>query len=370
LAVINRMKGSIIYPNIPEGFLKGKALTKGWSLCIGAGTSLPIFPSWEKLVINLIKKDKKLKSQSSIDEILSSFSLDALIQAASNLLDLSEDEFVELLSNELYSNIKNNITPKEWVSICKIFTSINANATKDPDWINFINVREKIFNTTSANGLARIIIDAYNQKIEPTAILSFNAEPLLYALINSYEREPFIGKVKREKEVREIIDLITVSISSKCKGRIPYYFCHGALLNQLSTKNDVRLKSTSKLVFSESNYLELANSNYAWQSINFLNTCSDSTVIFIGVSLTDPNMRKWLTWIQNERNYDIEVEAKGTQHFWINTLPKSEDTMRWMEAAVLHLGIRIIWINTWSETEDVVRKIIGIKTTANIVYKQ
>jgi hypothetical protein len=364
------MKESIIYPNIPEGFLKGKALTKGWSLCIGAGTSLPIFPSWEKLVINLIKKDKNLKNHSSIDEILGSFSLDALIQAASNLLDLSEDEFVETLSNELYSNIKDNTTSEEWDSICNIFTSIKANGTKDPDWINFINAREKIFSNTSAYGLARLIVDSYNQNIEPTAILSFNAEPLLYALINSYEREPFIGKVKKEKEVREMIDLITVSISSKCKGRIPYYFCHGALLSQLSSKDDVRLKSTSKLVFSESSYLELANSNYAWQSINFLNTCSESTVLFIGVSLTDPNMRKWLTWIQNERNNDIEVDAKGTQHFWINTLPKNEDTMRWMEAAVLHLGIRIIWINDWSETEDLVRKIIGIKTTANKVYNE
>lgn len=363
------MKKSIIYPDIPDSYLKGKATTRGWSLCIGAGTSLPIFPSWEKLVINLIKKDPNLKDQNSINEILDSFSLDALIQAASNLLEVSEEEFVEILSTELYSKIKLAASKDEWNSIRKIFTSINANNTKDKDWINFINFRDRILKNTSAYGLAKSIVDSYNQNLAPSSILSFNAEPLLYSLINSFEREPFIGKVKKAKEVPEIIDLITVSISSKCKGRIPYYFCHGALLSELTSKSDVRLKSTSKLVFSESSYLQLANSNYAWQSINFLNVCSETTVIFIGVSLTDPNMRKWLTWIQNERNNDVDTSIKGTQHFWVNTKPDNEDTMRWMEASVLHLGIRIIWLNDWNETEELIRKIIGIKTTANNGYK-
>ncbi len=80
-------------------------------------------------------------------------------------------------------------------------------------------------------------------------------------------------------------------------------------------------------------------------------------------------MRKWLTWKQNERNNDVDTSIQGTQHFWLITKADNEDTMRWMETFVLHLGIRIIWLNDWNETEELIGQIIGIKITANNDYK-
>lgn len=354
------MKKSLELSDIKHGYLKGKAGTNGWALCIGAGTSLPAFPNWKDLVKNLILKADDIKESEVINEILSSFSLDALIQASSHILNIPEADFTEILSNELYSIIKVNTSDKEWKSVSRIFTTINANGTRDPDWNNFIQIRERLFKSTSAYALGKIVIDSYENNLAPDAILSFNAEPLLYSLINSFEREPYIGKVKKNNEVKEIVDLITTSISSKCKGRIPYYFCHGALLNKLRKNGDYRFNSTSKLVFSEGSYLQIANTSFSWQSINFLNVCSDSTVIFIGVSLNDPNMRKWLTWIQNERKKDIGVDVESTHHFWICKKPKYLETMKWIEASVLHLGVRIIWLNDWSETEKVMRNLLGL----------
>jgi hypothetical protein len=204
------------------------------------------------------------------------------------------------------------------------------------------------------------VIDSYNAGMPPDAILSFNAEPLLYSLINSFQREPYIGKVKKAKDVKEVLDIVTSSISSKAKGRIPYFFCHGALLNTLNHAGDHRFNTSSKLVFSEGSYLQIANNSFSWQSINFLNVCSNSTVIFIGVSLTDPNMRKWLTWIQNERNKDIGVIVESTRHFWICKKPLYADTMRWIEASVFHLGIRVIWLDDWAETDDILRNLLGL----------
>lgn len=354
------MKKSLSLSDINHGYLKGKANTKGWALCIGAGTSLPAFPDWINLVKNLVLRDDNTIDNSEINEILSKFSLDALIQASVHILNLPEEEFTEILSNELYSKIRNQISDKEWKSVSQIFTTVNANRTKDTDWRNFIQVREKLFKNTSAYALGKIIIEAYENNLAPDAILSFNAEPLLYSLINSFEREPYIGKKKKPNEVKEIIDLITTSISSKCKGRIPYYFCHGALLNKLKESYDHRLNATSKLVFSEGSYLQIANTSFSWQSINFLKVCSESTVIFIGVSLTDPNMRKWLTWIQNERKKDIGENVESTQHFWICKNPEYKISKKWIEASVLHLGIRIIWINEWSESEKLMRNLLGL----------
>lgn len=354
------MKKSLQVSDIHHGYIKGRALNTGWALCIGAGTSLPVFPNWKDLVINLIKKDPSRVDTKSIIEISSTFSFDALIQAATNVLGLDDESFTELLSNELYNPLRSKVSDGEWASICNIFTAITSSRIKDPHWINYIKVRERLFNKTTAYSLAKIVRESYKKNIAPIAILSFNAESLLFSLINSFEREPYLGKVKKSGELKVLTDIITVSIASKCKGRIPYYFCHGALLSKLTATKDFRLTSTSKLVFSETSYLQLANSSFSWQSNNFLNICSNYTVIFVGVSLTDPNMRKWLTWTQEERNLDIQKETDSTQHFWITKKPKYQDTMRWMEASVYHLGVRIIWINNWNETELVMKNLIGI----------
>jgi hypothetical protein len=354
------MKKSLNFSDISYGYLKGKATTNGWALCIGAGTSLPAFPNWPNLVKRLIQKADNIRTPEAIEEILLSFSLDALIQASSHILNLSETEFTEILSNELYSKIKDNTTDNEWESICTIFTTINANGTRDPDWKNFINVRERMLKRTSAYALGKIIVDSNKKNIAPEAILSFNAEPLLYSLTNSFLREPYIGKTKKTDDIKEILDLVTSSISSKNKGRIPYYFCHGALLNRLRHKGDHRFNATSKLVFSESSYLQIANTSFSWQATNFLNICADFTVIFIGVSLTDPNMRKWLSWIQNERKRDIGKKVESTHHFWICKKTDYPETTKWIEASVLHLGVRIIWLDDWNQTENVMRNLLGI----------
>lgn len=352
------MKQRLFGKEITNGYLKGKALTKGWSLCIGAGTSVPAFPNWRNLVLNLIKRDLNVTNEKAYEEILESFSLDALIQASTQILNLKEDEFTKILSDELYSNITSNTSPEEWESIKNIFTTVKANRTINQDWKNFIKVRERLFKKSSSYALAKVIIESYDAGFPPSSILSFNAEPLLYSLINSFERERII-KASNSK-VRDLVDLISISIASKTKGRIPYYFCHGALLSNLSEKHDKRLQSTSKLVFSESSYLQIANTSFSWQSVNFLGMCSNTSVIFIGVSLSDPNMRKWLTWIQNERSKEIQDEADSTQHFWINKKPDYQESIPWIEASVLHLGIRIIWLDDWTEVENTMRRLLGL----------
>ncbi len=44
---------------------------------------------------------------------------------------------------------------------------------------NFINFRNRIIKNTSEYGLAKSIVDSYNENIAPSSILSFNAELLL-----------------------------------------------------------------------------------------------------------------------------------------------------------------------------------------------
>lgn len=352
------MKKRLFASTIPNGLIKGSVKTGSWALCIGAGTSCPIFPSWKELVEAIISDIYPDITDDAKKEILSSFDLDTLIQAACNIR--GESSFAEWISEKLYSKLKSCIPSNDWKNFCKIFTAHIANVYKDKDWIGFIQYRDRLFRETTAYSLAKVIVDSYGSTLSPSAILSFNAEPLLFSLINSFIREKAIGP-KFKGCCPEMLELHTLSAIPSQKERIPYYYCHGALLDWISPKKRFIYKTDSNLVFSENQYLSLSNSVYSWQSTTFLHTCVNSIVIFIGVSLSDSNMRKWLNCVQMERNNDIGSMFNSTKHFWITKIPKNKETMDWMEASVYHLGVRIVWIEEWNQTANALKKIIGLK---------
>lgn len=350
-----------------KGILKKSHPDMGWGFCIGAGTSYPIFPSWYKLVENLIKSDKSILNASIVAQsLLKIFSPDALIQAIQNKLGLTDNDFAKLLTDEIYSDLKSKVTEPEWEAIKTIFESRSPHSIKDPTWKKFNAVREKHLKGTSAYTIAKFINKTIEKQIPPDALISFNAESLLYSLIISYEREKYLGKVKKTGEMILHLDRVTHSISDIKKQRIKYIYCHGLLLAPLSKSKYSPLKANDKLVFSENAYLNLASTSFSWQSTEFTSYCLTKTMIFIGVSLTDPNMRRWLSWIQKLKEQEVtenglmsSAKAKSTfSHFWINKEPDNKDEIPFIEACVKHLGIRIIWLKEWNELEETLNKMI------------
>lgn len=119
------------------------------------------------------------------------------------------------------------------------------------------------------------------------------------------------------------------------------------------------------LVFRESEYYDtIAN------SANFVNHIPQSylqrlNVLFIGTSLEDLNVRRWLhNSFQERRNqrarylaeyyclpykdayYEAEVES--VRHFWIRTPPDKEHLTKLIESNVRDLGIQVVWCNDYS----------------------
>lgn len=216
----------------------------------------------------------------------------------------------------------------------------------------------------SAYQLAEVLMETYNV-IRPEAILSFNAESLFYSILHSLEREKYLGKVKSSGGMKKILDRVTHSISSRSKDGIPYIFCHGTTSLPLIKKRSPLLNAHDKLVFTEASYLELANVSFSWQSASFINYCMNTSIVFVGVSLTDQNMRRWLSWIHMNKVRECEVNglvkkygSSYTEHYWINEKPKDTDEELWIEATVEHLGIRLIWIDNWNEVGTALRTLL------------
>ena len=354
------------------GILKEKCSHHGWALCIGAGASLPIFPSWENLIVSLlVRQAGKRKGPSLAVRLQKQFSPDAVIEACAHMSGRTQKSFSRLLSKELYGKLIAASSAPEWTLIRKALAADSPGDLQEDEWHQFRDLLLKQFPNLSSHSLARMIVQARHEGYAPSAILSFNAEPLLYALIlaeqvfqKAWERGANEEGAKWYKAPERSMDRITQSITYRKPGRIPYFHCHG-LLPVPDTRTRWGDGILDKLVFSESEYLQLANSNFSWQSGVFMDVCSFRSVLFIGVSLSDPNMRRWLSWIHSNRKNELrhagQPRVDSTNHYWINKRPDDANEKAWIESAVAHLGVRLIWLDAWDELGDALQLLLRIR---------
>lgn len=331
-----------------------------WSLCIGAGTSSPLIPDWYSLVDTMISKYCEEKDRIPIDTYKEmGFGADAMIQAVRNHIGGTDEEFAKKLSNEVYLPIKSALSKDEWNTFTKVHESVGFTGISKENWEQFGKIKDKLFSDTSANLLAKPVAHAIHQGIEPKSILTFNGEAIFLSLLKYYYCLES-GNVYTDKSK---FDRIVNGINATHSSRIPYVHCHGILpISGMKVRKGN--KADEKLVFTEERYLKLANSPMSWQALQFIENCMNSKMVFVGVSLTDANMRRWLGWIHSNKMAEFAENGiackDSTEHFWIKKKPRTGTEKIWIEESVAHLGVRLIWIDEYSQTGAVLEKMLGL----------
>jgi hypothetical protein len=353
-----------------HGLLSSKCFYNGWALCIGAGTSRHVFPLWDQLVVKLLQDQfgPVIELDDLAKSLVSQFGADAAIQTVRNKLQVSDDEFACLISNALYSDLIASASPDEWDAISYILCRPGKKSVQNGQWKSFLSFFRSMAKQPSCISIAKILLRCLNADRMPVAILSFNAEVLSFQLFNAlvWEQSTDSGAhPPREGDNREFMDLVTRGISTTSRSNIPYYLCHG-VLPVPGKKPIVNLVSTDKLVFSEAEYLMLSNSSFSWQSSAFLGVSVPRHVVFIGLSLSDSNIRRWLAWSHASRLSELSAigqdASSSTHHYWLRTVPQRQMDKEWIEASVCHLGIRLVWMNSWDELPIVLGRMLGLES--------
>ncbi len=102
------------------------------------------------------------------------------------------------------------------------------------------------------------------------------------------------------------------------KDQIGVYHVHG-FLPRMETIADYDGLAQSLLVFSEQNYHKLMEDPYYWSNLVQLNAFNDSTCLLIGLSGTDPNLRRVLEIAQRNTdtaNHYILLKRTSLDHFF------------------------------------------------------
>jgi hypothetical protein len=353
-----------------SGLLRASA-SASWALCIGAGTSRPIFPTWQQLVQDLLTSGADAISEDDAKTLRESFPPEALIRATQELLGLDDAEYRCYLTRALYSNIKKKAGPT-WPTIAKCLMAHNPGDALPSEWKSYLGFLSH--DPTTATHLASVILRSIELKRAPSTILSFNAEPLLLSTLNAlsvahYRKREGLPDSEDSGTGPGLVDRIEGSTSWSNSSRIPYFFCHGFLpvdvpLPKANPGRKPPASYDSKMVFSETDYLNLANSVFSWQSSVFTRAAMSDRIVFVGLSLTDPNMRRWLSWIHSQRLHEIKAmdpEIKdSTQHLWINVSSGSDSMDKWIEALVSHLGVRLVWISNWPQVGPALSNMLSL----------
>ena len=143
------------------------------------------------------------------------------------------------------------------------------------------------------------------------------------------------------------------------------YHVHGFLPQKKENYDNL---TRSLLVFSEEGYHKLMLEPYNWANISQLNYMINNTCLFIGLSMTDPNMRRLLE-IAAQKRIDKDGECKHYAIMRRFRIKESEDVdsiksfervnETLQESFFKELGVNVIWIDEFSEIPNLLKKIKG-----------
>jgi hypothetical protein len=352
-------------PSSPK--FRGYLRAKRWTLCVGAGVSRGIAPTWLVLANQLINEAFGANLDSSTFETMvsdSGWSLDAWIQVAANEFALSGksiDKFNEALEGQLYSNIREKA---RGLGLEKYLTQV-LNRPKSAPKNRILEVCEFIDSTfpdCSLLGLVRFLVDAAKAERGPMAVLTFNADTFLETLIDLYlRREHYSGPGPYGHPRYYFVSLSRPGVADEQK--IPIFHCHGSIAPRYDSKtrpHDAR----GRLVFQEDEYLAAATTGAMWSETVFLFYAQSSKIAFVGMSMSDSNIRRWMSALQREKKKDLHLfhggERANPEHIWITTQPRDINGERISLVSQVHLGVRPAWIKGWSALSAGLRNLAGL----------
>ncbi len=280
------------------------------TLVCGAGVSVSsLIPTWDELLRNVLsdmffRTDEEILKQNS-SELLSSMPSSNLILGKYLRLIL-KDDFEKVIGKHLYSNYNQNIVLRPGTDLLNQETEIMKSIS--------------ILASPRRNG-GRL-----------DSIINFNFDNLIEKSLSLHNIE-FCSIWDEGQE--------------HTASELPVYHVHGFLPHNINIENP-------NLVFSEETYHSQFIDPYSWSNLIQLNTFSENICLFVGLSLSDPNLRRLLdiSWRKNQKR----------KHYIITRKPEKSDKIgeiisMLFEQDANSLGLNVIWCNDYSQIPELIMKI-------------
>lgn len=285
-------------------------------LFLGAGVSIDGgIPLWETLIktlhvymLNRITEDKALsfEQQEMIKELAADNEMESpLAQMRYIKAAFSNEEYYQLVHSALYSQ-KVDINTQLLDAIAKISTPQRA----------YCGIR---------------------------SVITYNFDDLLE---RKFEQKDIQYNIISDEEGRQLVDKLNI------------YHVHGYLPGDFST-----LTKEPNLIFSEEDYHRVYRDSYSWSNLAQLSALRENTCLFIGCSLTDPNLRRLLdvaarngesprhfAFLKKKKIKEVR-NGESVNKDILELYQKIDNNIQ--TAYYKKLGLNIIWIDEFEEIPDI-----------------
>lgn len=277
-------------------------------LFLGAGVSMSAgLPSWEQLLKNVLKNCKGF-SENDFDFISKQCFNSSIIAA----------RYIKLL-HQKYNDGKKSELKRKFLTL---------------------------LHSSLYSKLKRKIGKDVNKEISP--LLTAIGEMVLSKKVISIVTYNYDDLIEQELTRRNIRCLTVKGRNAPNKGEFPIYHVHGTLVS-----NKGYLKE-SDVVLSEDEYHSVYMETFSWSTVEQLHALRNSTCIFIGLSMSDPNLRRLLDFAWDKQNNDENrhfVLLQNTTKSKFNT----KENMQMQEKMMQNFGIDVIWYDHFDQLPDLLR---------------
>ncbi len=350
---------------------RGNLSTSAWSLCVGAGVSFGLVPTWQELTRRVVNEAfEATYDEPGFEALVKStrWSLDALLQGAANNLALSgkaADVFGNILEVGLYSDLLVQ-ADSEGLKQCLCDALNNPRWLRKDEILHLTDFFEKAHGGSTLVNLSRSLAEAKEARKGPQAIINFNADTLLFALLDLFLIRAHAGRIGKWEHPSFSFVRTLRGIDGLPSDATPIFHCHGAVAPSPSgrLKKAKRRDSREHLVFTEADYLSIAGNVATWAQSLFLFHAQSSRLLIVGHSLSDPNIRKWLAWSLSSSIEEMTAVSSAKEftarHIWVARRPKDAAHRHIQEVSLLHLGVRVCWVDDWGQIGGVFENLLAL----------
>lgn len=272
---------------------------------------------------------------------------DLLIKLIKKNLNTSKNMLEEKEFNYLLNKMKNQNDSAPLLQARYIKTGLGNEFEKFVSEALYKKVTPKIGGTSVLlEELAKLCIPK-RSKIGVKSIVTYNFDDLLEFNLKSYGVD--FKAIYRDGDFPDLDEL-------------GIYHVHGFLPRNPSDYDNL---SQSLLIFSEDGYHELYQSPYSWSNLVQLNFFRENTCLLIGLSLTDPNLRRLLEIAHRKNEKPKHFAFLKKQIFKNNNEKISIDdsiivsfeisNQELLEKYYEDLGVEIIWVDDYSEIPKIIK---------------
>lgn len=336
-------RNDTVQPEIYNTENKIAALRKAFAgnqltLVCGAGISSDsAIPTWHDLLVNILNDIYSDHDPSNPDDMVSAEYLLTLMPESNLILGkylriLLADSFEQVVQKHLYANYNQ----KRGLNSCTEDNSTESIST-GVSYTEDGSAEQNLTCHDDETPILKAIVElAHPQNSDGRleSIITFNFDDLIEKALANHGID--CASIWKEGQT--------------CRpDQLPVFHVHGFLPNQEEL-------DSPNLVFSEEAYHSQFNDPYSWANLTQLNSFSTDVCLFIGISLSDPDLRRLLDiiWGKNHACKHYIIMKKSDRKSKTDEIAN----MLFEQDAYL-LGLNVIWCSEFSEIPDILSRIAG-----------